>query len=46
MLQEAIALSTTIGIGPKELAAELRWRPDRIHALLGMDDPRPKLALI
>ncbi len=46
MLHQAIELTTTVGIGPKELAAELRWRPDRIHTLLGMDDPRPKLALI
>ncbi|GAA3707438.1 XRE family transcriptional regulator [Microlunatus aurantiacus] len=45
MLRRAIALTQRVGVGPRELAAELRWQPDRIHDLIGGGDTRPKLTL-
>lgn len=45
LLRDALEVANSVGIGVRDLAGELRWRPSRIRDLLGLEDPRPPLKL-
>lgn len=46
LLRQALDLSAESGAAIGTIAEELQWRPRRIRELIGIDDARPKLAIV